>query len=195
MHSASRRRWRSRLARRPDILPFWSWLWDSGSLTTRLQRHGRFSVQLLTQRLSCPTRDEAVELGIAANHYVRIREVALFLDGQPVVFAHTALPTTPRGTVTRWLARLGNRSLGSMLFSHPEFTRGPLAAMRLDTRHPLHASSIRALQLPATTRLWARRSLFRFKGQSILVTEVFSPRLAESIPSVTKTAHRKFDDR
>ena len=187
MHSASRRRWRSRLARRPDILPFWSWLWDSGSLTTRLQRHGRFSVQLLTQRLSCPTRDEAVELGIAANHYVRIREVALFLDGQPVVFAHTALPTTPRGTVTRWL--------GSMLFSHPEFTRGPLAAMRLDTRHPLHASSIRALQLPATTRLWARRSLFRFKGQSILVTEVFSPRLAESIPSVTKTAHRKFDDR
>ena len=189
MHVHSRPAWRRRFPRCLDVLPYISWLRDPGSLTARLQRKGAFSIHLRAQGLGFPTRDEALELGISEHCYVWVREVSLLIDGQPVVFAHTILPTFPRGPLTRWLARLGSRSLGSMLFSHPEFSRGRLTARRLDSRHPLHARSADALQLPMESRLWARRSRFDFGRQSILVTEVFSPRLVASIPAVTKTPH------
>ena len=150
-----------------------------GNIAARLQARGKFALRVLRQRLDKPTRDEAIALGIKCNVLVRTREVALYCDGKPVVFAHTILPRHPRGPVTGWLARLGNRSLGAMLFDHPGFSRSQIRSKRLDCRHPLFEPAIAALQLtgPQPRALWARRSRFGFGRQSILVTEVFSPAL------------------
>ena len=162
----------------PDIR---SWLTNAGSLTARLQTLGTFSVTLLDQRLAKPTGDEAEGLGLRRTQVAWTREVALSVDGKPVVFAHTVLPRRPRGPLIRWLKRLGNRSLGALLFAHPRFSRGPLAARRLDPRHALFYPSIEALQLTDAQppALWARRSRFSFGKQSILVTEVFSPAVSK----------------
>ena len=173
--------WRCRLGHDGQAAPF-DWLFDTGSLTARLQERGTFRVDLLRQCLARPTRDEARELGISQRHLARIREVALFCDGRPVVFAHTVLPRRPRGPLTDWLDRLGNRSLGALLFSHPGFARGVIGCRRLDRRHPLHAPAAAALQLDADEPrvLWARRSRFSFGHQQLLVTEVFAPILPGS---------------
>lgn len=126
-----------------------------------------------------PTLDEAISLGIKRNQLAWIREVALLCDGQPVVFAHTVLPFRPRGALTRWFERLGSRSLGAVLFSHHGFSRGALRTRRIDHRHALYQPTIDAMQLApsAPPTLWARRSRFVFRSQSVLVTEVFSPAL------------------
>jgi chorismate--pyruvate lyase len=89
------------------------------------------------------------------------------------------LPYRPRGALTRWFERLGNRSLGAVLFSHHGFSRGALKTKRLDHRHALYQPAIDAMKLDpsAPPTLWARRSLFVFRSQSVLVTEVFSPAL------------------
>ena len=88
-----------------------------------------------------------------------------------------ALDAKVRKELRRWLARLGSRSLGALLFAHPRFARGTLQACRLDARHPLFQPAVRALCLPPSYAgvLWARRSLFTFNGRSLLVTEIFSP--------------------
>lgn len=173
------RRWRGRLLRAADNVDLRPWLHDRGSLTARIQTRGRFSVQVLRQGLARPTADEARALGLAPGVHAWVREVALYCDDQVFVFAHTVLPCRPRGPLTRWLARLGNRSLGALLFSHAGFTRGPMQIRRLDRRQELFAAAWNALQtddrLPGT--LWARRSRFGFGAQSVLVTEVFSPAL------------------
>ncbi len=171
--------WRKRVLRTPENTHARPWLADRGSLTARLQTLGVFSLARLSQGLAKPTRDEARALHLKPKQLARSREVVLFCDGQPVVFAHTILPRQPRGPLTRWLARLGNRSLGALLFSHPGFQRGPLSARRLDRRDPLYRPAREALQLAGTapTTLWARRSSFTFGKQSVLVTEVFSPDL------------------
>ncbi len=171
--------WRTKQQRRVDRNPFISWLRDRGSLTERLQARGTFAVRVLRQGLAMPTRDEAIALGIKRDQLAWIREVALLCDDEPVVFAHTILPYRPRGAVTRWLARLGNRSLGALLFSHPGFDRGALKCKRLDHRHALFQPAIDAMQLSTfpPPALWARRSHFVFRAQSVLVTEVFSPAL------------------
>lgn len=157
------------------------WLTDTGSLTRRLQAVGTFSVVVLSQQLALPTRDEAALLGLRNGQLAWIREVALCLDGKPVVFAHTALPRHPRGPVLRWLKRLGNRSLGALLFAHPSFSRGPLVAQRLDHRHALHKPALEAFQdnVSCPPEFWARRSSFSFRGQRLLVTEVFSPTVSK----------------
>lgn len=168
--------WRATLRRDDDNRRVQPWLRDRGSLTARLQACGRFSVGLLWQRLARPTADEAALLGLRPGVRARVREVVLRVDGVPVVFAHTVLPCRPRGPLTRWLARLGTRSLGAMLFAHPGFARGALHYRRLDARHPLHSRATATLGCTSRT-LWARRSRFVFGCQSVLVTEVFSPRL------------------
>lgn len=188
------RRWRSSLLRTPANAPFRHWLRDRSSLTARIQARGRFTVRVLRQSLGMPTADEALALGIAPGTRAWIREVALLGDDRIVVFAHTVLPRRPRGPLLVWLARLGNRSLGALLFAHPGFSRGPMHFKALDRRHALFAPAIDALQLterPPDT-LCARRSHFGFGTQSALVSEVFSPRLLQ-LGAVDSATHAKRD--
>lgn len=181
MRKKNKTGWRERPLHDKDSFPFKPWLGDRGSLTERLQAAGPFSVVVLKQQTAAPTLDEARELSLKRKQIALIREVALFCNGRPVVFAHTVLPRQPRGPLTRWLTRLGNRPLGALLFALPRFSRGRLDARRLDARHPLFHPSVEALQLagkPPKT-LWARRSSFSFGRQSVLVTEVFSPAISK----------------
>ena len=172
--------WRKKPVRNATSLPFVDWLRDRNSLTSRLQARGAFTLRVLKEGLGMPTLNEAVALGLRRRQIAWIREVALYCDGEPVVFAHTVLPYRPRGALTRWLARLGHRSLGALLFSHAGSTRGPLASRRLDPRDALFARAVAAMNLSspaAPAILWARRSSFSFGRQRVLVTEVFSPSL------------------
>ena len=178
-------KWRSHPPQEKSARPFRSWLGDRASLTERLRASGAFAVVVLNQRLGTPSRDEVDELGLRPGQPAWIREVALHCDGQPVVFAHSVLPRRPLGPMNRWLARLGNRSLGALLFAHPRFARGNMQVRRLDIRHPLFQAAVRALRLPSsyTGVLWARRSLFTFNARSLLVTEIFSPAVVRLQPT------------
>lgn len=165
------RRWQSRLAAGlPDPL-LHAWLTEPDSLTARCQRHCRqFSVRLLAYGRARSLVESA------GRTQVLVREVLLECDGVPVIFAHTTLSTAKRGRLGRWLAGLGSRSLGSLLFAHPSFTRGPLEYCRLDARDPLYQRA--ASFAPLARQLWARRSWHRIDGQQVLVTEVFLPAIA-----------------
>jgi len=182
MSCKNRRAWQSKQIHSAEYRYFASWLCDRRSLTARLQARGSFAVRSLRQGLATPTFDEAVFLGIKPGRLAWVREVALLCNGKPVVFAHTVLPWRPRGPLTGWLARLGNRSLGALVFADAGFKRGELHSRRLDQRHELFHAAIDAMQLSddAPKTLWARRSRFSYGAQSTLVTEVFSPTLGEN---------------
>lgn len=154
-----------------------SWLTEPGSLTARLQRGAAdFRVEVVRQRVLPPCADEWRLLGLHRPQRVRVREVILRRDGEAAIFAHTVLALDSRGVLTRWFGRLGNRSLGSLLFANPAFSRTPLEFRRLDRRHPLlrRAEAV----LPSSPgSCWARRALYRLGTQRLLVTEVFLPPL------------------
>ena len=101
------------------------------------------------------------------------QKVLLECDGVPVIFAHSVLSTVSNGRLTRWLAGLGSRSLGSLLFSFPGFKRGQLDFLRLDVRHPLYR--LAAPWAAGAPQLWARRSEHCLGRQVLCVTEVFLP--------------------
>ena len=163
------RQWHPRLGGGVGDRALRDWLTESGSLTARCQAACRdFRVRLLRYGKATPLADESP---VRRNAWVR--EVVLECDGVPVIFAHTTLSTATNGRLTRWLSRLGSRSLGSLLFSWPGFRRGVIEYCRLDARHPLFRRA--AAHGESGKFLWARRSWHRLGGQQVLVTEVCLP--------------------
>jgi len=153
------------------------WLRDHGSLTQRIQqRCEKFAVQPVRSGLARIAFDEASLLGIAPHHLAYSREVFLFADGQPVVFAHSATACEHLRGAWKTMRGLGNRSLGSLLFTHPLVIRQPLRFKALRSHHPLYRSAAQTLGAAPDT-LWARRSLFTLHGAPLLVTEVFLPEI------------------
>ena len=164
-----RREWRGKLGPGAPDARLASWLQEPDSLTARCQRaSGQFRIRLLRAGLMQPIAGETTR-----QQLVHGREVLLECDGVPVIFAHSVLSTVTNGRLTRWLAGLGSRSLGSLLFSFPGFKRGELEFRRLDARHPLYR--LAAPWAASERELWARRSEHRLGRQVLCVTEVFLP--------------------
>jgi len=153
------------------------WLHDHGSLTQRIQqRCDRFSVSPVRSGLARIAYDEATLLGIAPHQLAYSREVFLYADGKPVVFAHSTCASEHLRGAWKAMNGLGNRSLGSLLFTHPLVIRQPLHFKALHAHHPLYRSAAQGLEI-APDILWARRSLFTLHGAPLLVTEVFLPEI------------------
>lgn len=148
--------------------PEWySWLTDSGSLTQRLVKlsAGDFKVEVVTQGWFQPTRSEACALGMRSRQRALIREVKLQGKSSDWVYARSIIPATTLTGRQRQLRMLGNRSLGSLLFSDPSMRRGPL--------------QISHLKLNDGSTVWARRSVFFLSNKPLLVCEVFLPELLQ----------------
>ena len=165
-HSHRRRHWLS-AKRRPPLTSHWrQWLCQRRSLTESLRRasEDQFSVRLLSLQAALPNPDEAALLGIPTNRRVLIREVELIGKNQVWVYARTVIPDATLRVCHRHIYQLGNRSLGSMLFSNPAIQRGTIEVSRIQAG---------CIDYPA------RRSRFYIKQHPLLVTEVFLPIMAD----------------
>jgi chorismate--pyruvate lyase len=156
-----------------------SWLLDPDSLTARLTSHcHQFRVELLGQRIEDCQQSEAVAL-IPLGEKVLVREVLLFCDDKPQVFARSLLPLSSLTGAEQTLANLGTQSLGQVLFNNPSLERQTIEVAEFDT-----ASSVgklaQKLQLPSEQlsfpeNLWGRRSIFVLENKPLMVAEVFLP--------------------
>ena len=145
---------------------WYSWLTDKGSLTQRLVKlsDNQFRVRVVKQGWYRPTRSEAKALNMGSRQFALVREVQLLgKQDQVWVYARSIIPATTLTGRQRQLKMLGNRSLGTLLFTDPTMRRGHLQISRLF--------------LKDRRRAWARRSIFYLSGKPLLVCEVFLPEL------------------
>jgi chorismate--pyruvate lyase len=156
---APRRYWQDRAP-----APVRAWLLDQGSLTGRLVRlaHGRFRVQVLAHYWGRPAPEEVRRLHLRSGRFALIREVALIGEDETWVRARSVLPVASLTGPGRRLRKLGNRSLGGLLFRDPTLVRGPIEISRV--------------QQPEG-RVHARRSHLVYHGKPLLVAECFLPAL------------------
>lgn len=154
-----------------------SWLIETASLTARLvQRYPDFYVHPLRMEMQKPTCDTARLLKIVAHKRVQVREVLLYGNQQPVIFAQSILPRESLQGAWRGLSRLGNKPLGAVLFANPNVQRTPIRYKKLSPHHDLYRAAVQHLEVPPP-ELWARRSVFTLGRARILVAEVFLPAL------------------
>jgi chorismate--pyruvate lyase len=152
----------------------WSWLLDPSSLTRRLQETcaGQFKVLLLNQGWARPYHEEAHMLGLRARTYANVREVYLLCHGQPCVFARTVIPARTLSGKYRRLTRLGNRSLGAVLFADKSMRRSALEITCIFPGQQLFERAVRELR-NTPQLIWGRRSLFHLAGKPLLLSEIF----------------------
>lgn len=151
------------------------WLQNRGSLTLQIQQRCKyFRVEPVFQSLATACEDELAILKLRHKELALIREVYLYCDKTPVIFAHSVVARKNLKGAWCGMNRLGNKSLGTVLFTNPVIKRTPLRFKKLNPAHQLfHRASKKILIRPNS--LWARRSLFTLHEQPILVTEVFLP--------------------
>jgi chorismate--pyruvate lyase len=147
-----------------------AWLVDKGSLTQKLiqKSQGDFYVGVIQQRIQNVPLTERRALNIPEGHWAVIREVILYGQQTPWVYARTIIPlTTLQGSLRR-LHYLGNKPLGEQLFSDPSMRREPMEIALLTPQQLPHTLAI-------SSPVWGRRSVFRLSNKPLLVSEVFLP--------------------
>ena len=146
------------------------WLTDDGSLTGRLidLKRGDFQVQRLYQGWQVPLPSERRLLALPSRQLALVREVALLLAGQAVVFARSVFPIASLTGGLTHLRRLQNSSLGAILFKHPGMHRCPFELV-----HMAGDCDYLPPALHQATPVWGRRSRFEIDGKGLMVSEVF----------------------
>lgn len=151
-----------------------SWLLDPSSLTTRLsQCCERFRVEVLGQEIQSCSIEESTS-DIHAAEQVLVREVLLYCDDVPQVFARSLLPLKSLTGEEQQLAHLGNQSLGQVLFSNKDLYRKSIEISAFSQSSAVSKLALQ-LELPAQTELWGRRSTFMLHDKPLMVAEVFLP--------------------
>jgi chorismate--pyruvate lyase len=156
------------------------WLRAPGSLSRRLARLGeRFEVQVLRQGVAPFRALERAALGLPPRGLTVVREVILRVDGEPLVWARSAVHQ--RSTRGPWkaLRGLGNRPLAHLLYDDPRIRRSQLQPRRLArygvTRRQMARQWREATgSAPSPQMLWSRNSVFTCRGAGLRVMEMFS---------------------
>lgn len=165
-----------RLSYRHNALPasLNHWLLDQGSLTKKLveRSQGQFHIEVLQQKIQRPRLSEYKALGLCTHRWAVVREVVLYGNNTPWVYARTIIPLSTLKGPLRRLHYLGNRSLGGTLFADPSMRRQGLELAGVKSEH-LPTRFIKEQSA------WGRRSVFFIKNKPLLVCEVFLSNLLE----------------
>jgi chorismate--pyruvate lyase len=155
----------------------WSYIAEAGSLTERLKRHAGtgFRVQVLSQGHATLAEDEAALLDAKPEEAGFVRQVYL-CGPAPLVYARSLAA----GGGERWLKELGDQPLGEKVFAEADTRRGPIEAAEIGAQHALYREAVAALPEKPSGPLWARRSLIRVGGATLLIYECFLPALSDA---------------
>jgi len=135
-----------------------NWLNEEGSITKRISSEAKFKLEVLNDDLGTAETEEYESLELNFNE-VRIREVILYGDSVPLVYARSIIPTLTATKGYPGLGTLGSKPLGDLLFQNELFikTRREFAKF-----HNL-----------AEEIVWGRRTHYLVKGYPLSVMEVF----------------------
>lgn len=173
-----------------------AWLSAPGSLSKRLAATGvRFEVQVLRQTVAPLRPQERAALGLPRRGLTLVREVLLRVDGQPLVWARSAVHGDALKGPWKALKGLGSRPLGHLLYDDPRIQRSELLPRRV-TRHGATHAHMRRQWLAATgaeapaLMQWSRNSVFTRRGQQLRVMEMFVPEVALRDPGPLRRKSR-----
>jgi chorismate--pyruvate lyase len=159
---------------RQDLALLWPWLSTPDSLTAKAMRHGKVQVHQLSG--GCRRADVAQKhlLQLSARQLLYQREILLTCDERPWWFGRTIMPFHTTQNAWRLVKKLGNKSLGSVLFHTPQIQR----------QHAWISPVYGNAQLPVSLLndethdgrvLWSKSTRYCLADAPLVVTEIFLP--------------------
>ena len=134
-----------------------SWLNEHGSITSRIKSSSNFRLKLLRDG---PGEVDTAEDDLIISNYEEnnIREVVLFSDEEPFIYAKSILPLE---TIRLGLGVLGNlkeNPLGDILFSNPEIKKEYMLFSKFELNKKI---------------FYGRKGIYTVKGFPFSVCEIF----------------------
>ena len=134
-----------------------SWLLEQGPITKRIKSIKDFRLELIQDELSEVKEDEILFLNTDAEA-IRVREVILYGNKTPMVFARTIIPNTTINNGLKALGKIGNKPLGDILFEKDIFFKEDVVFATFKDEESI---------------FWARKIKYTVKNQPFSVMEVF----------------------
>ena len=134
-----------------------SWLLENGPITKRIKKNGSFKLQLIQDELSFIEQEDADFIDCTSNE-IKLREVILFCNDEPIVFAQTIIPVETISKGLEQLGNLGNKPLGDILFEKDIFTKDKVVYALFKNESGIY---------------WGRKAKYLVKGFKFSVMEVF----------------------
>ena len=134
------------------------WLEEEGSITARISSHAEFKLEILNDDFGVAEAEEYIALEIPPEE-VRIREVVLYGDLVPLVYARSIIPELTASKGYPGLGTIGSKPLGDLLFQSELFIK-----IRREFAK-FHTSSKEVV--------WGRRTHYLVRGYPLSVMEVF----------------------
>ncbi len=134
-----------------------SWLNEPGSITSRIKSFSNFKLKLLKDG---PGEVDIIEDDLIVSNYEKnnIREVILFSDEEPLIYAKSIIPLE---TIRLGLGILGNlkeNPLGDILFSNPEIKKKYMLYAKFQSNKEI---------------FYGRKGIYTVKGYPFSVCEIF----------------------
>lgn len=134
------------------------WLEEEGSITARISSRAEFKLEILNDDIGVAEDEEYIALEIPPEE-VRIREVVLFGDLVPLVYARSIIPELTALKGYPGLGTIGSKPLGDLLFQSELFVK----------THREFAQ----FQSSSKEVFWGRRTHYLVRGYPLSVMEVF----------------------
>ena len=134
------------------------WLNEEGSITTKISSDSKFKLEILSDDLGIAEDEEYLALDIASEE-VRIREVVLYGDLVPLVYARSIIPSLTSSKGYPGLGTIGSKPLGDLLFQSELFIKTRREFAQFET--------------PSEEVIWGRRTHYLVRGYPLSVMEVF----------------------
>jgi chorismate--pyruvate lyase len=134
-----------------------SWLNESGSITSRIKSFSDFKLKLLRDG---PGEVDSADDDLIISNYKEnnIREVLLYSDEEPLIYAKSIIPLE---TIRLGLGVLGNlkeNPLGDILFSNPEIKKEYMLFSKFESNKKI---------------FYGRKGIYTIKGFPFSVCEIF----------------------
>ena len=134
------------------------WLNEEGSITSRISSNASFKLEILNDGLGMAEEEEYLAINISSQE-VRIREVILYGDNKPIVYAKSIIPPLTSSEGYPGLGTIGSKSLGDLIFQSKLFISTNKSFAKFETSNG--------------EIVWGRKINYLIKGHPFSIMEVF----------------------
>ena len=134
------------------------WLHEEGSITHRISSKANFKLEIINDCMGQAEPSEYTALNIDSQT-VRIREVLLYGNNKPLVYAKSIIPLLTSSKGYTGLQKIGNKPLGDLIFKSALFVQTDRLFAEFKTEHG--------------NTVWGRKTHYSIKGYPMSIMEVF----------------------
>jgi chorismate--pyruvate lyase len=148
------------------------WLLDVKSLSYRIRNIAKLEIIPIETRVSNIFLNEKKVFGHRKSEHLYLREVLIYADKLPIMYARTILPSKYLRGFWHKIKKLNNKPLADIVFERRMIIRSDFKFKKPSINDDF-SKRIKMFSLKKIKILATRQSTFKNKNEKVLLTEVF----------------------